>query len=302
MHSFYLPPDNLDLITVAGPDAVRLLQGQLTCDVDALSDPGFTPGALCNNKGRVLATFILVRQGAGFYLALNKGLGSVLATALKKYLPFYKCEFKQITVEANVCFGVAGEDAAGIFIGRVASLPEDKQCANLADGWICTLDQTQQQYLVYSSALLMTAKLAQAVTTGTLTDWLLAGMQSGQFPFLPGDAEKYTPQELHLDRHQYVSFTKGCYTGQEIVARMHYRGKLKKHLFLLSATTAYTTAPAEPMAILDANGRVLGQTIKVLRSHSGTLYALATLPVEVEQEGSALVTSKAGVQFNRRPF
>lgn len=301
MHSFILPAGNLDLITIAGPDAVKLLQGQLTCDVDALTDPGFVRGALCNNKGRVLATLVLVRQGSVFYLAMNKGLGSVLTTALKKYLPFYKCELKQIAPHANVCFGMVGEKAVAIIVGQMDLLPEANQCANLADGWICALGQGQQ-YLVCSNALLTNATLTQGVTTGSLTDWLLAGMQSGQFPFLPEDAEKYTPQELHLDRHGYISFTKGCYTGQEIVARMHYRGTLKKMLFLLEAPSFGMTVPDKSMDILNTTGGVLGKTIKILQSHSGALSALATLPAEVEHSVPAYVTTATGLRFNQRPF
>lgn len=301
MHSFILPVDNLDLITVAGPDAVKLLQGQLTCDVEALSDPGFTPGALCNNKGRVMATFVLVRQGPMFYLAMHKGLGSVFAATLKKYLPFYKCEFKQIALEANVCFGVVGAEAFAKIVERVDSLPEVNQCANLPNGWICNLNQGQQ-YLVYSNALLTNAKLTQEVTGGSLNDWLLAGMQCGLFPFLPEDVEKYIPQELHLDRHGYISFTKGCYTGQEIVARMHYRGKLKKLLFLLESPSVGMTAPEQPMEIMDTTGAVLGKTIKILQDYSGALSALASLPAEVEHAVPAHVTNAAGLQFNQRPF
>jgi folate-binding protein YgfZ len=298
MHSFYLPPGNLDLIAVSGPDTVKLLQGQLTCDVAALPDPGFTRGALCNNKGRVLATFLLVKQGSTCYLALNKGLGAILTLALKKYLPFYKCELRQLPAEDHACFGVSGQSASTLPGLASAPPPEEGQCSNLANGWICALSQTRQQYLVYDHSA---APMPDNVATGALADWLVGGMLTGLFPFLPEDAEKYTPQELHLDRHGYVSFTKGCYTGQEIVARMHYRGKLKKLLFLLDAPWADNTPPTGSMEILDASGAILGTTLKALL-HDGTLYALVALPADVEQTLPTRVKSANGLLFNVRVF
>ncbi len=295
MHSFWLPPGNLDVLAVTGPDAVKLLQGQLTCDVEAVSDPGCARGALCNNKGRVLATFILIRQGPTFFLVLNKGLGDIAAAVLKKYSPFYKCELRQLAGADHSCFGMVGDPS--VIAPAVASLPNQSgQCANLEQGWICNLDQAQQQYLVYANA-----PSQINVPAGSVTDWLVSGMLAGQFPFLPADAEKYTPQDLHLDRNDYVSFTKGCYTGQEIVARMHYRGKLKKLMFLLEATWAPGTEPEQQTEILDMTGQPLGTTLKVLQ-RGDRLFALAILSTEVENGGTAHVKNRAGLQFDLRVF
>jgi folate-binding protein YgfZ len=296
MHSFYLPAQNLDFIAVTGPGAAKLLQGQLTCDVDALPDPGFTRGALCNNKGRVFATFILVRQGAGFYLALNKGLGDTVAAVLKKYLPFYPCALRQMSTEDFLVGAVGLATVAGLGLD-LKSLPTEGACATFADGWICNLSQTQQQYLVYTHH-----SLAPGVDrrTGTLTDWLVCGLRSGQFPFVAGDQEKYTPQEIHLDRHDYVSFTKGCYTGQEIVARMHYRGKMKKLLFLMEAPFTGTD-PVEPLEFFDANDVMLGSAIKVLQT-PGEIHALAPLPAELVTNADRIVKNRAGLRFSSQIF
>jgi tRNA-modifying protein YgfZ len=296
MHSFYLPPGNLDVIAVTGADSAKLLQGQLTCDVDAVPDPGFTRGALCNNKGRVFATFILVRNGATFYLVLSKGLGAVLLGALKKYLPFYKCEVRQAAAN-ELCVGAVGNSTIAALGLDVASLPLQGGCAPLADGWICNLDQSQQQYLMYTHT---TLPVPESIMTGTLNDWLVCGMRSGQFPFVAEDQEKYTPQEIHLDRHDYVSFTKGCYTGQEIVARMHYRGKMKKLLFLLEAASSEGST-GEAMEILDVNEQPLGTTIKMLHA-SGEALALAPLPAELESQPAPVVKNRAGLRFSSRVF
>jgi folate-binding protein YgfZ len=105
--------------------------------------------------------------------------------------------------------------------------------------------------------------------------WDLANMLSGHFPFAMEDVDKYTPQELHFDDTGYVSFTKGCYTGQEIIARMHYRGKVKKRLYLLQI--ANFIKPENAIEILDDNGNNLGSPIKRIADNH-TLFAIASLP------------------------
>ena len=294
MHSFYLPPGNLDFITVAGPDAAKLLQGQLTCDVDAVADPGFTRGALCNNKGRVYATFVLVRHGGRFYVVLGQGLGAIFKAALRKYLPFYKCELRDAAA-GELCFGICGNVAAAALDFVDATLPAEGQCRSHEDGWICAL--APEHYVVHSADA---PPASASVANGTLEDWHVRELLAGHFPFTPADAEQYTPQEIHLDRHGYVSFTKGCYTGQEIVARMHYRGKTKKLLFLLEAP-APGKVPTESMEILDASGQVLGSTIKLLEGN-GRLYGLAVLPAELEQGLVPFVKNGAGLRFSSRIF
>lgn len=292
MQSFYLPPGTLELVAVAGPDAAKLLQGQLTCDVDAIADPGFARGALCNNKGRVLATFILVRRAQAFFFVLNEGLGAILAQTLKKFLPFYKCDMRQAE---GTLIGIIGDGPASALAGT-DTLPESGQCANLGDGWICNLDAAQQQYIVYSPG---TIALPAGIDAGSMDQWLIAGTKSGQFPFTAGDTEKYTPQELHLDRNGYVSFTKGCYTGQEIVARMHYRGKQKKLLHLLEAASA--VSPDEEVEILDGAGEPIGSSLRKLYA-DGRLFVLAHLPADIDITAYGILKNTLGQEFDVRVF
>lgn len=292
MQSFYLPPGTLELVIVSGADAAKLLQGQLTCDVDAIADPGFARGALCNNKGRVLVTFILVRQAQDFYFVLNEGLAVPLMQSLKKYLPFYKCEMR---LSEGTVIGAVGHATASALAGTDA-LPETGQCASLRDGWICNLDAAQQQYVVHHPAA---TELPAGLNHGSTTQWMISGLFSGQFPFSASDSEKYTPQELHLDRNGYVSFTKGCYTGQEIVARMHYRGKQKKLLHLIVTDSA--VSPDEEVEILDGTGLTIGASFKTLNA-DGRSYILAHLPADLDDATEGALKNKSGLEFDKRVF
>lgn len=299
--SFYLAPGNLDLVIATGADAAKLLQGQLTCDVEALSEGHFVRGAACNNKGRVYATFVLVRHADSFFLVFNHGVGSAFVDALKKFLPFYKCEL-QLAPPQWSCLAAAGSDTINLLTTRLGTLPAAGGCVSLPQGWLCRL--TDEQVLACANDEGHTALLqclSGTVPAAGAEAWQLRELLAGHFPFTADDIEKYTPQELQLDRHAYVSFSKGCYTGQEIVARMHYRGKVKKQLYLLSSEPGGSAEYDAECVIHNAQGPVPCTLLKEYRSDSGSLHRLVQLPVELAEQAPDLQDSN-GRSLSLRVF
>lgn len=300
MQGFHLPPEHFDVLTVAGQDAVRFLQGQLTCDVESLAAGTAAWGAACNNKGRVHATFLLVKQEAKLVLLLARGAGELFANAMKKFLPFYKC-----TMEVNPsswnCMGLAGPDSTVFLQEYFGDLPATLHCKTSVQGFICTLDAAVPQYFACGDAAILN-ELRMKLPEAAAGAWHALGMHGGHFPFMPQDTERYTVQELHLDRHGYVSFSKGCYTGQEIVARMHYRGKAKKQLYLVEAEACTAAWLDQGFDVLDANGTTLGHTLKqaCLPGKTG-IVGLTQLPVELVDSGTTLWTA-SGAPLRFRPF
>lgn len=302
MQGFHIAPEQFDVLTVAGPDAIRFLQGQLTCDVDSLAEETTTWGAACNNKGRVHATFLLVKQEARLVLLLARGVGDLFMMAMKKFLPFYKC-----TLELNPsgwhCLGLAGPDTTNLLEKHFGNLPAALACKTTAEGFICTLDPTPPQYLVCNmNGTTLQDEILKQIPQAPPGAWHALGMLGGHFPFMPQDTERYTVQELHLDRHGYVSFSKGCYTGQEIVARMHYRGKPKKQLYLVESESFNADWLEQGFDVLDSNGTTLGHTLKqaCLPGKSGII-GLIQLPVELADSGTALCMT-GGATLAARPF
>lgn len=257
-----LPPDTLELLVVSGNDAARFLQGQLTCDVEGLQDDQLAWGAACNNKGRVIAPFAIYRSADSFHLIFTRGLAVLFVAAMKRYLPFYKCQLEQ-----HPCTALLAEPGD-------ASLPEPLGVAH-EDG------QTAAR-LTTEPALLARFPAAGAHDSSAgdeaLQQCLTALLRNGHFPFRPEDSELYTPAELHYDRHGYVSFSKGCYTGQEIVARMHYRAKPKRQLYLV--TLAASAVPEAGSELVDAQGVVLGTLLHPLPASADTVLALVSLPID----------------------
>jgi folate-binding protein YgfZ len=274
MHNFAVAPGAFDVVLVQGTDAARFLQGQLTCDVAALADNQLVQGACCTNKGRVVATFTLVRQQDRYYLCMAKDLARVLVDTLRKYVAFYKqCT---LTIPADrVLTGHVGDHAGQLLQKHGISALPPATVAAITGGWVCRLPGATARVLCWDAQ-----NEQQSATTAALEQWEALALLNGEFPLHAGDTGLFTPQELHLDRNGYISFDKGCYTGQEIVARMHYRGKLKKALFLVTLSSPLQVAGSDtstPVATATGNG--IGRCLMV-RPLADSQLALLELPAD----------------------
>lgn len=255
---YFLTADDVDVLLLKGADATRFLQGQVTADVEALAIGACTPAAALTHKGRAYALFWLLKRDAETYvLVLNSGVGEVLTTQLRKYLPFYKCQFtKELDGEFLLTVG--------------AELREGEHLA-------CVLGEAPHTVAYWLPTGSDLSGLTAGLTRGDARRWLTDAVLLGHFPFTPADAELYTAAELNLDAHGYVSYEKGCYTGQEIVARMHYRGKVKKQLYRLELADL---VDADNLTLRDADGNDIGSVLKALALGAAQWRALAFLPTE----------------------
>lgn len=283
--SFHLlPPDSLELLVVSGADAARFLQGQVTCDIEALEAGQLQWGAVCTNKGRVITPFAVLRIQDSFNLVFHCGLAQLFKAALARYLPFYKCHISAV----QPCSGLVADTAAIMAVATGQAPPAVGGVAPHDGGWMARLTDTPT--LLASNqdrAQWLSAGAAAQDEADALRIWTLALLEAGHFPFRPDDTERYTPQELHYDRQHYVSFSKGCYTGQEIVARMHYRGKAKKQLYL--ATLWARDLPMDQNCVLlDATGKEVGPLLHPIRASDDRFLALVSLPVELDSTMQSL--------------
>lgn len=302
MNNFYVDSSHFELVIVSGPDAERFLQGQLTCDVSGLATDAFTHGAACNNKGRVIAPFILTKAGTDFHLMFKANLGSLFLAALKKYLPFYKCSM-HIDASQYTCFGLAGAQLPVGLQSLQAGIADSGHLSAIGSGWMATLDATNKQVLLCLKTSELTPEFNTAITSLTKDDgsrWQALEMQTGHYPFTAEDSEKHTPQELQYEKSAYISFSKGCYTGQEIVARMHYRGKVKKQLYLVEINIDTSPLLAD-LLLLDQDGARLAACTKVVQPDAYKIYALAVLPSDFT-ESNQIITSNQGTLVAIRPF
>ena len=302
MHSFFVDPGCFDVVVVQGQDAERFLQGQLTCDVENLTDCTQSYGTCCNNKGRVIAAFLIMHLGESFYLCMSKGVGPLFVGALRKFLPFYKCSMALADDRGIVALHGDAVEAAMTLANMPSGDCRIGQVIPTQDGWFCLIDGAEPRALWYckTNSDEIAGILRYAPQGNELEMWEAMGMLAGHFPFSASDVERHTPQELHYDQNGYVSFSKGCYTGQEIVARMHYRGKHKKQLFLVVLRPADTSI--KTLSLLDVDGSSLGDSL-VIRKIDSLLLALVELPSSFVASAEGLRSSNGAVvavhSFNR---
>ena len=254
------PVAHLAVLTVSGKDAAKLLQGQITCNVNDVTGAKSSLGAICNPKGRAIATFLLVKAGAAFLMVLpEEQLESV-----KKRLQMY-------VLRSDVTLTDSSNELCLIGLCHPAIEAEPLFATTQHDTIVVNLSN---RYLVIAEADKAIALWSERVShqgfqPGDSEQWRYLDILSG-LPWLTTEtSEEFIPQMLNLDKLGGISFNKGCYTGQEIVARTHYLGKAKRALFLAEGNTSSTPEPNSTITD-DSSGTEQAVGKVLLAQHSRT--------------------------------
>lgn len=240
------------LLEVSGPDSERFLQGQLTCDVVALEDLHWTLGACCTAKGRMVANFVIVRRADSFWLRLPKPQVTALREYLQKYAVFFKAEL----IEHLDDWQISGSELEST---EPQLLEAARAVEEFAEGIRFTWpDGRTEQWLNTPQANLPTNKL-----------WQHADIKQGIAWVTEASIEKWVPQNIDWHQQGGVSFNKGCYTGQEIVARLQYLGKSKKSLVHISSNTPLDINLLD--SVLNNEGKTIGEVVS-WHEHQGLAF------------------------------
>lgn len=216
---------HLGLLHVTGEGAQKLLQGQLTCNMDDISPTQSRLGAHCNPQGRILSLFRIFTYGEGYYLQMPKEVLSSSVEALQKYAVFFKANLQDATnTFKRICY--KGDQLQTIF----PVLPQ-KVDEVIAQDDLLIIKLTGSRYEIIGNTLPLAeieTQLGAHSEPDSLNAWKAANIANGIPSVYKETIGKFLPHEINLPVLNAVSFEKGCYTGQEIIARMHYRGQLKK--------------------------------------------------------------------------
>ena len=280
--AFFCTLSHEGVLAVRGADAGKFLQGQLTCNLNYLSDTQASLGARCTQKGRMQSSFRILLQGDGVLMAMATELLEPQLADLKKYAVFSK---SKLTDESAswVRFGVDHGDAALISLGL--ELPADTDSVARNDGLIAirVSPHRAELWVAADQADAIKVRLSALLTEGELNQWLLGQIRAGIGQVMPGTRELFIPQMLNLQAVGGVSFKKGCYTGQEIVARMQYLGKLKRRLYRLSLETSELPEPGTPL-FSPTHGSSIGEVVIAARAGQN-IELLAVLQAEAAESG-----------------
>lgn len=229
----FLDLSDLGMLCVEGPNAKQFLQGQLTCNLEDISPTQTQLGAHCNPQGRIIYFFRLFYYQDRYYLHMPAAMIPIALNALKKYAVFFKVTLSDASHLFHV-LGYCGDKLPHYFSDAPNNIDEitcttDLIILKLADRYQL-IGQPTQIALLREKLLLDHQEIAAV-------HWLQLNFEENIPAIYPETSEKFLPHDLHLPQLNAISFEKGCYTGQEIIARMQYRGKIKNHLWHFAVNT-----------------------------------------------------------------
>ena len=245
---FFTILEHSALLHFGGDDARAFLHAQLTSDVGGLALHSSQFSGYCTPKGRLLASALLWRNESGYVLQLPAVLREAIQKRLSMYVLRSKVKITDVSAE-YACMGIDGRDAAQTLkriAGEVPGAPHEVMHGNGVT--VLKLPADRYQIVVpRARADAMCTALAANAKAGDATRWDWLDIRAGIATILPATQEEFVPQMVNFDAIGAVSFNKGCYPGQEIVARMHYLGKLKQRMVLAHVATDAAPRPGDKL-------------------------------------------------------
>jgi len=294
--------DHLGILRFAGEDAATFLQGQLTCDVQSLTVNSSTYGAYCSPKGRMLATCLLWRDLAGeFAMALSRDILASIQKRLSMFVLRSRVNVADISSE-HALLGTAGPAAAGALRRVLAEVPErahevrhgpGSAAISLPDGrFILACDD--------AGAPALRRRIAELLEPVASSAWRWLDICSGVPRVTAATQDRLVPQMANLELLGGVSFTKGCYTGQEIVARTQHLGKVKRRMFL--ANIAAAAAAGDDLYSEDLGDQASGLVVNAESSPAGGTDVLAAVQIASREGSTVHLGSMTGPALRFRPL
>ena len=252
--------ENRALLKIAGPDAEAFLQGQLSNDIKKLDSSSVQLNAYCQHQGKILALFWVTKNEDSFFLSFPLDLLEAIKSRLQMFVIMSDVVIEDVTKE----------------YGQVGSIDEAHQKSFVINDKL--------------SLIITNKKDISQFSMEPIEHWSMACIDSALPEIFLMTSEKLVPQMLNLDVDEIgVNFSKGCYPGQEVVARLHYLGSAKRRLFAFESESEINIG--EPLyctsskSAKDRGARYKGSGMVVFRIKCNSkFYCLATLEVELKDE------------------
>jgi folate-binding protein YgfZ len=299
--AFFCELSHEGILRVQGPDAGKFLQGQLTCNLSYLDAGSSSLGARCTPKGRMLSSFRIVPLEDAFLLAMAAELLGDQLADLKKYAAFSKAQLTDDS--ANwIRFGLVGGAAALNALGLPVPT-QPNQILLAGDCLLLAADEVRiELWAPAARQAQLREQLARQLPEAPLQAWLLWQIRAGIGQVFGATRELFIPQMINLQALGGVSFRKGCYTGQEIVARMQYLGKLKRRMYHL--TLAGAPAPAVGSELFSpVHGSSVGEVV-IAAADGAAVELLAVVQQDAAEDGRIHLGSLQGpaLQLAELPY
>lgn len=290
-------------ISLRGEQQSSYLQGQVTCDVNSSTAENVLVGAHCNAKGKVFSTFRLINRNNAHLLIQPKASISASLTELKKFGVFAKVDITQ-TTDLSI-YALVGEQASELLHTHFTQVPDNFTPVVHSNGTtLIYIGGKQTRYLLIDdidNLAVTVSKLNLSTFSGPI--WDLLEITEGFVQLNEKSSGEYVPQMLNLQAINGISFTKGCYLGQETVARMQYLGKNKRALFSLSFKTNETLTSDDVIEKqLGENWRKAGDSLAFYQSDNGHCYLQAVLGSDVDETTQLRLKSQPKIKVTVQPL
>ncbi|MEQ9465492.1 MAG: hypothetical protein RJQ10_17660 [Haliea sp.] len=277
------------LLEVTGRDAVTFLHNQASCDLKHLEPGRASYGTFCNPQGRVLADFIALALGPErMLLRLRRDILDGTLAALGRFALFSKVTLSAASDEWRL-LGCQGPGVAASLRQLFADVPAaDLAWSGGTGAILLQLDGSGESFEVWINRAeqpdLLQQLEAALPANASEVGWEVATLRRGIARITAATTGELLPQQLNYDLSGHINFRKGCYPGQEVIARMHYKGKAKRRLVLVQLPAGAAASAGEPL-YLQGKEQPAAQVVNAAATGDGITLALVTTTLTAAEEG-----------------
>jgi folate-binding protein YgfZ len=270
--------DQTSLIEVQGEDHIEFLQGQLTQDIKLLTQGQAKFAGFCNPKGRLLAFMLAYGYHNAIHIQIDKSIEESILKRLKMYVLRSRVTIQSLSNQFTQIGLIGSEALTKINIDPPQNFLEITASHDVI---IMRISKDTERYQLIGKNLAVDALIKLALSEYTpmsIDEWNNASILDGIPEVFPSTQEAFIPQSLNMDLIDGVNFKKGCYTGQEIVARTHYLGKVKRRMYRVSVESEDNLIAGD--LIFNEKKEEVGQLVRSAKENSKKINALIELRVD----------------------
>ena len=286
---------HLALLEITDDDASSFLQGQVTNDVRLLDGNTAHYTGYCSPKGRLLALFFAFTHQKRIYLQLNTKLLEPISKRLKMYVMRAKVNITNVS-DNYVRLGLNGDGIADLLATFFAHIPSQPyEVTNTENATLIRLPSITPRFEIIchtEQAKEIWQSLKKQCKPVGRSCWEWLEIQAGIPDIYLNTQEEFVPQMVNLDLLNAINFKKGCYTGQEIVARTHYLGKVKRRTQLMHLNTAIP--PQASNDVVNQNNEVIGKIVRSAPAPAGGYDVLAEIRLDNIEDADLMVNGVKG--------
>jgi folate-binding protein YgfZ len=287
------------VLRVSGGDAQSFLQNLLSNDIRAVTPTRAQLSSLNSAKGRMLASFIIWRIGDSYFLQLPAVLCEPIRKKLSMYVLRANVTVTDISAE-TVVLGLSGNVASGLLHSAYGESPQTLHDVTTGEyGVLLNVGRSRWQLVTSPQhAIRIWNQFRSAIRPVGSGCWDWLNIMEGLPVILPPTQEQFVAQMVNFDLVDGVSFNKGCYPGQEIVARTRYLGKLKRRMYLAHVDCVDPPAAGNELYSADMNGQSTGMIVNSAVSPDGGYDVLAVVQISSAEAHPICIGSLGGAELS----